>query len=436
MRLRSFNPNVLNWPSYINNKLGAGLSGIIAKRYKQHQLPRKFEKYLHVKGKDFPTIRGICMARPGWCIVEADLQTAEMRGLAYISQDKELKKLILEPDDCFGIPKPEYIPEGVDAEDCVVRLKFPDYITKPEDKDKFLMTYATEGTIRAKFTEDRLQKNKDGTWKHPKFDMHWQICELSRHTPRETMNKKKDRGAAKVVTFSSSYGGTASSIARKIESDTGEKVTEDEAQDLLDAIEQRQPRATAFFHEMENLPRSGALFLQAASGRKRHLRVLSLINKPERNLNNSARNSALTALGRECRNYQLQESVAAVAAIACANLVGFKYKWNLRGSLIACLYDSCVVHCPVEERAIWQKALNLYMTLSNGWKYGDDILRYPTDCELNAGWSTKATGEFKEQLHDPKWMPTPDALKPVEEYLDTAIDFFTKNPEYSIRNTQ
>lgn len=627
-RPRSWNPNVLNWPSYINAKLGAGITSIIKNRAEKGQLPEKFAKYANIKAKEFPTIRSVCMARPGWCIVEADYQTAEMRGLAFIAEDRELMRMILEPDDCFAMVKPDCIPDGIDPEDCVVRIKFPDYVQYPNDKDKFLMTYSADNEIKATFTEDQLLRDSDGNIVHPRQDMHWQVCELSRHTCRETMNKKKDRGAAKVVNFclaantsvkvqteegeitnkfiqdvlitdrvfdgtqwvkhggvvftgnklvinyfdieatpdhiiwvrsknkavpmcfldaiiafekpygydgfnfntklrivsehkhyykpvdvnasmdtwhkysdkaisvlqrrdeiqkmnhslimrhlnlrwifsvknrvyvqptytitdagehnrftvvsaycrpivvanSSSYGGTATSIARKIEADTGVKPTEDEAQALLDAVEQRQPRATIFFKEMERAPIEQG-FLRAASGRIRHCHVLANTGKYSKE-----RESQLTALGRECRNYKMQESVGSSASRACVEMVKFFIKFSkshgLQGYPFVCLYDSIVVHCPCNERSLWQKALDLYMNLSNGWKYGPNILRYPTDCELNAGWSTKPSGEFKDNLHDENWEPLPDNLKPVEALVDSMIAFYTEFPEQSVYNKE
>lgn len=616
-RPRSWNPNCLNWPSYIHKRLSQGLTHIISLRQKAGELPPFMKEY--AEGAAFPTIRSVCMARPGWCIVEADYQTAEMRGLAFISGDKDLMRMILEPDDCFGIPKPECLPDGIDAEDCVVRLKFPPYVTLPEDKDKFLMTYAAGGSIKATFTEDQLQRNPDGSFKGPRFDMHWGACELSRNTCREVMDKKKDRGAAKVVNFcladnsriltdsgyklitkvttkdklwdgkdwvahggvvergyklcvhrgslactpdhiiyvltpentvrpvcacdaywhgrplgvsvemdlynkpvlkpmrrrvepisqqtlkrqqllrkcaiihlevpfdkrtrhehrlmavyhkildkerrrfgytctttydivdagpnnrfisdgilvhnSSSYGGTATSISRKIEADTGVKATPEEAQALLDAVERRQPRATQFFKEMEQVPELLGE-LRAASGRLRHCHTMA------KGIEGMARTrqGQLTALGRECRNFPMQESVGSSASRACVAMLDFhwrnKDKYNLQGYPCVCLYDSIVVHCPVEERQIWTKALDLFMNLSDGWATAGGILRYPTDCEYNAGWSTKPGKEFKKQLHDKDWNPTPDHLKPLEEWLDAMIQLYTECPELSVYNKE
>lgn len=298
-RIRSWNPNVLNWPSWVHARLGAGMTRIIKERNEAGQLPAQFQKFVNTKAKNFPTIRSVVMAKPGWCIVEADYQTAEMRGLAYISGDAELIKLIEEPDDCFALPKPECIPDGVDAEDCVVRVKFPPYIKYPEDRDKFLLTYTVGGETKAKFTEDQLQKDDKGNYISPRFDMHWGVLELARNTTREILDKKKDRGAGKVVNFSSSYGGQAASLQRKIEADTGSKPELDDVQSMLDAIEQRQPRATQFFKELEATPMEKG-YLRAASGRIRHCHTLSSGIK---GLSYRTREGQLTALGRECRNF-------------------------------------------------------------------------------------------------------------------------------------
>lgn len=608
-RPRSWNPNVLNWPSYIHKRLSQGLTHIIGLRSKEGQLPPLIQPY--ADGTPFPTIRSVCMARPGWCIVEADYQTAEMRGLAFISGDRDLMRMILEPDDCFGVPKPECLPEGIDAEDCVVRLKFPAYVTLPADKDKFLMTYSAGGEIKATFTPDQLQRNPDGSFKGPRFDMHWGACELSRNTCREVLDKKKDRGAAKVVNFclaagtkvltksgykaiedvlpadrlwdgkewvkhkgvvprgkkiviplwdrtlwctpdhivytsdgpelaksvwelyknkhrgprpvrvrwnakkksastvdptgnyyvsselvqlqhlyrmmhemgdiwseeacrehlkvtdpakavvrfvetydivdvgknnrfvangvlvhnSSSYGGTATSISRKIEADTGVKATPEEAQALLDAVERRQPRATEFFKEMERVPERYG-FLRAPSGRIRHCHTMA---KGIQGMGRT-REGQITALGRECRNFPMQESVGSSASRACVAMVDFhlknKERYGLQGYPCVCLYDSIVVHCPVEERAIWTKALDLFMNLSDGWATDGGILRYPTDCEFNGGWSTKPDKEFKKQLHDNSWKPTPEHLKPLETWLDQMIWLYTTCPELSVYNKE
>lgn len=132
----------------------------------------------------------------------------------------------------------------------------------------------------------------------------------------------------------------------------------------------------------------------------------------------------------------MQESVGSSASRACVQMVNFCMYWSekagLQGYPCVCLYDSIVVHCPVNERKIWQKALNLFMNLSVGWKTSGGLLRYPTDCELNAGWSTKPDKLFKEKLHDDTWEKTPDNLTAVESWLDSLIELYKVNPELSV----
>lgn len=81
---------------------------IIEKREEEGNIPDFARKYVGVKAKNFPTIRSIAMAKPGWCMPEADLQTAEMRGLAFISGDRNMLHSILDPD-----PNWAYVDQGM-----------------------------------------------------------------------------------------------------------------------------------------------------------------------------------------------------------------------------------------------------------------------------------------------------------------------------------
>lgn len=180
-------------------RVGAGMVNVIKDRKEKGELPEKFEKFVNKKGKAFPTVRSIVCPPPGNMVVEADYKTAEMVVLAYVSEDEVLKDFITGVDKNMALVRPDRVPDGINPEDVVVRLAFPDYIDSPPDKDKFLMTYSSDGVIHATFTEDDLLRDENGEIVHPGNDSHWQVCEVSRGTCREVMNKKKDRGAGKVV---------------------------------------------------------------------------------------------------------------------------------------------------------------------------------------------------------------------------------------------
>lgn len=132
----------------------------------------------------------------------------------------------------------------------------------------------------------------------------------------------------------------------------------------------------------------------------------------------------------------LQESVGSSAARACVGLVDFYMlmheQYGLQGYPFVCLYDSVVIHCPYEERAIWGKALELFMYRAVGWRYGKRVLNYACDFEFNAGWSTAPDDEMRNKLKNPDWHPTPDRLKPVEKHLDGVLAFYIANPEFSV----
>ena len=264
----------------------------------------------------------------------------------------------------------------------------------------------------------------------------WGVAEMGYGKCREVMDKKKDRGSAKVINFSSSYGGQPASLARQVEIQTGVRIPIDEAKTLLDAVGKRQPKAEEFFKQMEEIPRTVGI-VRAASGRLRHCHTFS---KDVEGISTRTKEGWLAALGRECRNYLLQESVGASAARACYWMVEFSIegakKYGLRGYPCVCLYDSIVVHCPEEERYLWAKALELFMYKKNGWVYGEDnrILRYAIDTELNAGWSTAPYGQQKENLHNEEYAPLPERLKPLLQQLEAEIELYTNMPELSVYN--
>jgi hypothetical protein len=213
-----------------------------------------------------------------------------------------------------------------------------------------------------------------------------------------------------LVSNSSAYGASPSSLERKIESDTGVKPEEGVGQKGLDAIKARQPRATEFLEEMANTPKTKGYY-RAASGRIRHC----LLHGAGSGVGWRVRNSLESALGRELKNFPMQESVAATAARACAYAHFLYMKLGLRARVMMCLYDSLVSISPLEERFIVQRIHDVVMSEVNTWTYDDAYgrrtLQYGVDNEFNYRWSTRPTKDEQRQLADPTWHPTPDKLK-------------------------
>jgi uracil-DNA glycosylase family 4 len=208
-RPRSWKPNSLNWPKWVNNKIADGMCKILLDRKEIGSLPDEFEGYLEYKENkkktgmewvvNVPSIRSCIQAPKDWCMVESDYQTAEIRALAFLSQDPALVSIITGVDVCFAQVKPEKMVD----DDCVCRLSYPEYLQNTTSPlEKVLMTYTVDGETLATFTEADLLRDDDGNIMYTKNDLHWSLAEMVHNTPREMLSKDRDRGAAKVGNFS------------------------------------------------------------------------------------------------------------------------------------------------------------------------------------------------------------------------------------------
>lgn len=233
-----------------------------------------------------------------------------------------------------------------------------------------------------------------------------------------------------MLVSNSAYGASEATLERKIESDTGKKPEPGTGKKLLDALYKRQPVATEFLKDLEQIPAKVGVYV-AASGRRRRFHrhphhVPGLSSRTVR--------GNLSALGREARNFPMQESVAAVALRAGSALLRFKYQWGLRGYPIALLYDSAVSHCPLEEREVWQLAQELYLYWANGWLYDDRILRYPVDFELNAAWSAAPPKNVLKIWEDPTFKPSEGKILMAKKWLEARIQYYKDFPMASVWN--
>jgi len=235
--------------------------------------------------------------------------------------------------------------------------------------------------------------------------------------------------AGGVVVSNSAYGASGASLERKAEADTGVHQDPGTGETLLRVLEERQPRAFEFMKEMEQTPDEQG-YIVAASGRVRHFHTFS-----EDEVGWWVRKSHLSALGREARNFLMQESVAATAARAANWLLRFSRKFSLKGYPIAVLYDSVVTLCPCEEREIWAKAHEVFMHLANGWKYEDRILRYPVDHELNKCWSAKASPEERAAIDSVPLLDT-ENVRAAQDLLDSAIEILGSREKLSTRGAE
>jgi uracil-DNA glycosylase family 4 len=213
-----------------------------------------------------------------------------------------------------------------------------------------------------------------------------------------------------IVSNSSSYGASSNSIERKIESDTGVKPEEGTGERGLEAIAERQPRATQYLEEMARVPKEKG-FYRAASGRIRHCPMHSAGS----GVGWRTRNAIESSLGRQMRNFPCQESVGATSARACKWLLHAYRQLGLKARPMTCLYDSVVTLCPLEERFLVARLHQICMSDINGWDYsdehGDRTLRYSIDLDYNWRWSTKSSKADQAKLSDPTFHPASPRLE-------------------------
>lgn len=384
-RPRSWKPNSLNWPSYVNSMIGNGIADLFGKLKERNELPEEFEKFIVKDDKGeykskVPSIRSCVKAPEGWCFVESDYQTAEIRGLAFISGDKNLIDIVCNPDLNFAVTK----------EDKKVRLSFPSEVFPPSTQEEYKHLLISPD-------DPSLVRKEDGSLKHPKQDLHWSLAEMVHIKPREILDEKKDRGAAKVGNFSSAYGASASTLERKIEQDTGKKPEEGTGQRLLKALEKRQPVAQDFLIKMERVPEKPGYY-RAASGRIRHFS--SHDPKYLDDIDEHLTMGLFKSMGREARNFPMQESVAATAARAGKWLLDTYIKLNMQARPLIILYDSVVTLCPLEERFKVAQMHQLFMTDENTWEYHGRKMNYPIDTDFVYRWSAKPDKADKKLLED------------------------------------
>lgn len=402
-RPRAWNPNVLNWTSNTNDLIEKGVAEVLRELLEQGTLKPRYKKYFEeengvVSKVIIPSLRSFVRAPAGWCFVESDFKTAEIRGLAFISNDASLIRLMTEDDTDF-----------VSTTKGPARVNFPRwYMPKPEDLDLIMSVWENNKQV-CTVDESMLLKTPDGGLIHPPHDLHWALAEQVNKMPRERLNKKRHRDPSKVVRFSSTYGATAEAVERKIESDTKIKPEPGEAQSLLDALAESQPFAQAFLEAVERAP-SYPGWLRTASGRVR--RFLS----PPTWLAGSGKliKNFSSGQGREARNFFPQESVAATLCRSLTWLLDYYIARGMMARPVIGLYDAILTLCPIEERFLVREAHQKFMDEFNTWKYHGRIMSYPIDTDFVMAWSEdlgKVSPKAASILEDPEFRNDPVWVK-------------------------
>jgi len=184
-----FSPNILNWPKHVPKLIENAFKKVFEKRNQEATAN---------------SMRSMIQAPEGYCIVDSDLDTAEVISLAYLSQDDVMIAACNGKDtDFIQIDPKEAELKGLD----VFWFKKKPFIR--------LSSYETRA-FSAKLLKDNqlidasdarkiAVLNDKGDFIHPKRDLHWELSETAFERPRETMEDEQERKSGKVGNFSIPY---------------------------------------------------------------------------------------------------------------------------------------------------------------------------------------------------------------------------------------
>lgn len=356
-RPRTWNPNVLNYPKAITRPIEAAFKRL---------------------GQDKPfSLRSCVQAPEGWCLVDADLETAEVLGLAYISGDSEMIQVCSSLDEKF------------------VQI-FPD---KVEEEGIPWLNFKGIDCARVENVEGKdhlIRLDSSGNFVRPLRDMHWEMAETMTGKDREELDSDIDRVSGKIGMFSIPYGASANLLERTIEGITGTKPEEGTGDRLINAYSKKFPIAAAFLDSQEDRVEDPGYY-RSISGRVRHFHVHRIGDID--GLSKYARNSIIAPLTREARNYPMQEIVAATMARAINIMTEKIREEKLLARPMILLHDAMTVLCPMEERWRVKDLMQECMSTQNKWTVNNNTFGFAIDSEFTFRWGMKPNDEEKKILY-------------------------------------
>ena len=225
-RPRAWNPNILNWPKAITKPIEKAFEriNIITVKSEAHksgaEVDAKQVEALRVlsdggaKDKDRKeamtgllaaghgeaaiesfvrliskpiSVRSSARAPEGCALLDMDLKTAEVVGLAELSGDQNLQRVLYEPDTQFA---------RIDKDDPkkAKRICYNDNVNLPEA--------ARDASLLIALDDPRILRDASGQILHPKRDVHWEMAEEVAGKARESLEERLYRdGCGKVGNF-------------------------------------------------------------------------------------------------------------------------------------------------------------------------------------------------------------------------------------------
>jgi uracil-DNA glycosylase len=198
-RPRAWKPNVLNFPKVVTKPIESAFERINKKIVAELEA-----KYAHIPAEDEQQraviqaeiarqtkvamcLRSNIVAPEGHCLVDMDLKTAEVVALAYQSGDKNMIKVLTEPDTQFA---------RIDRDNPkkVVRIEF--------NENEGISESEYDPALLTSKDDPRILRDENGQIVHPRRDLHWEMATTVARKPREKLDERLFRdGVGKIGNF-------------------------------------------------------------------------------------------------------------------------------------------------------------------------------------------------------------------------------------------
>jgi hypothetical protein len=247
---------------------------------------------------------------------------------------------------------------------------------------------------------DDLVTKPDGSFVHPRHDLHWEMAEAINGKPRELLSKDLHRdGLGKVANFQIPYGSSDSGLERQVEAVTGKRPEPGTGASMKKAYASRNPVASEFLSQLEQTVTLTGHY-RAVSGRIRHFKTYS--DSHSGYVGTRAKEAVENPQKREARNFPMQNNVADTMALAAVLLLKEFRARGMKARTVAVLYDAMLTLCPIEEKDEVARLHHECIHERVAWNVpGGRRLRYTTDTNFCRRWSTTPTKEEKAKLGKP-----------------------------------
>ena len=179
---------------------------------------------------------------------------------------------------------------------------------------------------------------------------------------------KRQRQIAKAVSFLIVYGGGAWKLSREV------NISEDEAQDVIDALKDAYPRIFTWSEDVEAYLRKNT-YVKSMFGRRRNLLD---IRSPDKKIQSRS--------VRQAGNFVIQSSASEITSFAALDIINSLEERGLSSTMVATVHDSIEVTSPkkdvIETLSLMKHRMMEYPYLRDSFNFN---LSVPLEIDMEVG---------------------------------------------------